>query len=585
MNQENQPGERRGLGAAEKAAIAAIGVNALLTGLKFLLAWWSGSLSLKVEAFHSFADIGSSIAVFFAVSAEMSRKSREPSPAGGRLDILRHPQRLVSIFIGIFLAVVGILFIRKVFSPEPIEVKNEVPVALAMLFLALFSFLLSRLERLVGEREDCTALVADSFHARVDMAGSLLVAGALLGNSLGLSLDRPAAGLLAAFILLQSLNVFGAVLRDMARGEASSDIVYREWLFMAVRKRLPSIIPRLVGLVARLLGGSAEDERARRRAGVLLAVLIFGVLLPGGYLAGGLFSVNTGERAIVERLGVPQNPDTPLGPGLHWEWPWPVSRVRKVDVRKVRTLVVGSSVKSGIQTVLWSNEHYESQYGVLTGENIFVEVGVSINYRVQDPKKWFYNCQAPEKFLSNLAEAVIAEEFASRSLMTTITAERAEFKAILYQHLELLLRQYESGIKLENVELLEAHPPLEVADDYEAVVTASIKYETLINQARAYSKALLPKTRGTAKKKMLEARATRARKRNSAEGEAARFKLLKRAYDESPRITEDRMWLETVERAMAGREKIIVPPDAASGELELYMTADPGVIPGTSKEK
>ncbi len=585
MDEENRSSKQRVLGAAEKAAVAAILVNAVLTGLKFLLAWWSGSLSLKVEAFHSFADIGSSMAVFFAVRSEMSRKDKEPAETKGRFGLLRHPQRLVSIFIGVFLAVVGVLFIGKVFSPETITVNNEVPVALSMLVLASMSFVLSRLERVVGERENCTALVADSFHARVDMGGSLLVAGALLGHSLGLSLDRPAAGLLAAFILLQSFNVFGAVIRDMAVGGGRADFVYRQWLFMAVKNRFPRIIPRLVGLVTRIMGGSAERDSDRRKAGILIAIVLFGFLLPGGYLASGFFTVNTGERAIVERLGIPQNPDSPLGPGLHWEWPWPFSRIRQVDVRKVRTLTVGSSVKPNIETILWTNEHYESQYNVLTGENIFVEVGITINYRVHDPKEWFYNCNGPENFLKSLAESVIAEEFSKRSLMTTITVGRKEFKEALTQRTRELLAQYESGIEIDSLEVQEAHPPLEVADDYEAVVTASIQYETLINQGQSYLMSQIPVARGNAAKKVMEAEAARITQKNHAQGEASYFLLLHNSYSEAPPITRDRMWLEAVEQALAGREKIIVPPFAASGEIELYMTADPGVVPGTAREK
>jgi membrane protease subunit HflK len=135
------------------------------------------------------------------------------------------------------------------------------------------------------------------------------------------------------------------------------------------------------------------------------------------------------------------------------------------------------------------------------------------------------------------------------------------------------------------LEVLEAHPPLEVADDYEAVVTASIQYETLINQARAYSKAQLPATRGKAAKNVMEAEAARITKRNYARGEASRFSLIKSSYDENPEITMVRMWLETVEQALAGREKIIVPPEAATGEIDLYMTADPGVVPGTAREQ
>jgi len=571
----------RAWSAAEKVAVVAIIVNALLTGGKFLLAWLSGSLALKVEAFHSFADIGSSMAVFLAVRSEMGRRD-EPEEASGRASLWKNPQRMVAIGIGLFLAAVGVLFIRKVISPETILVNYPVPVALAMLILALLSFLLSRLERVTGERDGCTGLVADSFHARVDMAGSLVVAAALLGESLGLAVDRWAALVISVYILSQAVNVFGRVVRDFAKGESEPDIIYREWLWQEVRRRLPNFLPGLVSLVTRLRGGSPDSEDDRKKSGAFLIIAAVVILL-ALYLASGLFTVGPSERAVIERLGRPLNMDSPLGPGIHAAWPWPVDRVRRVDVDRIRSMNVGSAVKSGRRTVLWTNAHYTEQFNLLSGENIFVDVGVVIHYRVADVSAWLYNCRDPEYLLQRIAYALLTQEFAKRRFMASVTSNRDELERFLFEKLKEELEPFNAGIELVSFHVRDAHPPVEVAPDFERVVSATIEYETLINEAAGYKNDLIPRARGEAARKELDAGAEAVSKVNRASGEAERFELTLEAYRAGPMVYRIRRTIETAEEVLPGREKIILPPGAGSGDIELFMTANPGRLPGQEK--
>jgi len=568
---------------AEKAAATAIGVNVLLTAIKFGLAWWSKSLALKVEAFHSFADIGSSLAVFLAVRMDLARKniqadSGEAAPSG----FFRSPQRLVAVFIGVFLLVVGLLFLRKVITPETVMVSNPVPVSVAMLILALLSFLLSRFEMAVGEKEDSAALVADSFHARVDMFGSLVVAGALLGESLGWRLDRLAAGLLAVYILTQAVNVFGAVIRDMTKGEDPSDYLYREWLWLAIQKRLPGIIPWLVTLVSRLTGGSPDSTNDRKKASaIIIGVTFTGLLF--AYLLSGLFTVRASEKAIVEHLGKPENLDRPLNPGLHWCWPWPFDRVSKVDVTGIKRLNVGSAVAPDRRTVLWTNEHYVEQFNLLSGENIFVDIGVVIHYRVNDAAAWLYNTRDPEAVLSSVTYSVLTEEFSRLRFLESITSGRDKLETMLADRVKYSLAPYRTGIEILSLQVRDAHPPTNVAPDFEAVVSATIEYETKINEARGYANDLIPRARGEAFVNVLSAEAEKNAARNRAAGDVKRFNYVLEAYGTAPEVTRIRLGIEAAESALPGREKIILPAAASSGAVELIMTVNPGRTPGARK--
>ncbi|HUT54315.1 MAG TPA: SPFH domain-containing protein [bacterium] len=581
MNQDQIEHEKpdSGWSLPEKAAAAAIGVNLLLTVLKFGLAWWSKSLALKVEAFHSLADIGSSLAVWWAVRAEMTRKHNNSGPATVAV-LIRNPQRLVAIFIGVFLLAVGLLFLRKIITPETVSVAYPVPVGLAMLVLALMSFLLSRLELTVGEKEGSTALVADSFHARVDMFGSLVVAGALLGEGLGWGLDRVAAGLLAVFILTQAVNVFGAVIRDMASGEERPDYVYGEWLWLAIRKRMPGVVPRLVSMVARAMGGSPESAQDRRKAGAMISSGALAVLFLA-YLVSGLFTVQAPEQAIVEHLGKPLDPGHPLGPGIHWCWPRPFDRVRKVEMQRIRRLNVGSAVAPGSRAVLWTNRHYVEEFNLLSGENIFVDVGVVLHYRVLDAAAWLYNTSDPEALLKSVTYSVLTEEFSRLHFLESITSGRDELEAALTNRVRDALEFYQPGIELISLQVRDAHPPTAVAADFENVVSATIEYETRINEARGYANDLIPRARGEAVVNVASAEAERAGARSRASGDAARFEFVRQAHALAPEVSRIRLRIEAAERILPGREKIIVPAKAFSGSIELFMTATPGRAAGS----
>ena len=63
--------------------------------------------------------------------------------------------------------------------------------------------------------------------------------------------------------------------------------------------------------------------------------------------------------------------------------------------------------------------------------------------------------------------------------------------------------------------------------------------------------------------------------------DAEHFRHVRQAYSEAPQASRFRLRLEAAEEVLPGREKIIVPAGAASDAIELFMTVEPGVIPGS----
>ncbi len=582
MNQEAGPEEngRSGWTKAEKTALAAVFTNLLLTAIKFILAALTRSLALLAEAFHSFGDIGSSLAVFLAVRTEKVSDSEAGSRAARF--IKRNPQRIVAVLIGFFLLAVAVSMFRKVFQPETLAVTYPVPAALVMLLLALFSFLLSRLERAVGEKEESTALLADGIHARVDMFGSLLVAIALIGESLSLKVDRLAAGIISFFILLQAVNVFVTVIRDYFSKEKHEDYLYPRWLLTFSQESYPRFKQKLYTRLAPIFRIPPDSIDLEQRVGRILshAFLILVLII---YLLNGLYKVEAYQQAIVERFGRPLQVDNPVGPGLHYCLPWPVDKVKRVDALRVQRMVVGSEISSESRVLLWTNVHYIKEFNVLSGENIFMDVGMILMYRISDPYKYLYTVGSPESVLREIGYSVLIKTTAHRNFFDLVTTERDEVEEIIIEELRGEIESCQLGIELLAVNLRDLHPPTNVAPDFEDVVAATVDYETYINEAHGYSNDLIPRARGQSEVMKHEAHAKKKRAKLRGKGDAERFLKVQEEYKKSPVITRRRLFLETMDGVLAGREKYIVPPEAAEGSVDLYLLMDPSEIYGKGK--
>jgi membrane protease subunit HflK len=562
--------DKREFTPAERTALVAISTNVLLTLLKFILAAISGSLALLAEAFHSFADIGSSFAVFVAIRAE-SREHKSSSIIWKFLST--NPQRKVAILIGVFLLIVSISIFSRVFTGEAFDVIYPVPVGVAMLVLALFSFLLSRLEKTVGEKTDATALLADSHHARVDMYASILVAVALLGEGLTLSLDRLAAGVISFFVFLQAINVFIVVFRDLVKKEKDLDYLYPHWLTVLMRERYPKWKRIAYGKLARVSRINAEIDGWEVRVDRLVRVGII-LLIVVGYFLSGFYTVEPYQLAIEQRFGEPLQTEEPLGPGLHYRLPWPIDTVTKLDSRRVERIVIGTEISPESKMYLWTNVHYIREFNLLSGENIFVDTGMIIHYRISSPYEYLYVSSAPVDVMRELSYGVLLKEIAKSEFFDLVTTRRDSTEAELAGRINNALRPYRLGLEIVSVNLRDIHPPTNVAPDFEGVVSAAVDYETYINEAHGYGNFLIPEARGEAAVMIEEAKAKKNELVHKSTGESNRFSNNLAEYRRAPTVNKHRYFLETAEQVLSDREKYIVPPETSDDAIDLYLIMD-----------
>jgi regulator of protease activity HflC (stomatin/prohibitin superfamily) len=116
------------------------------------------------------------------------------------------------------------------------------------------------------------------------------------------------------------------------------------------------------------------------------------------------------------------------------------------------------------------------------------------------------------------------------------------------------------------------HPPVAVARDYQAVVSAELQKVTAVVNARVYRAQILPAAEGSALVDTNAARAEAAEAFGKAAGEAWAFRTLESQYRSSPRLYFFRRRLETLEKGLADRSFTILDSRFQRDGGEVWVT-------------
>jgi len=331
--QPNNHGRLKGPDLKVKTAVAATVMNILLTGIKFLLYFFSGSMAILAEAWHSFADIATSCLVFVAVrqSSLKARNNAEESLDGFEADSqksLSGIEMLISLGIGILLTILAGFLLKKCIYSESLPIRNPVVSGILFLVFSLGSYFIYRFETQIGEKEGSIGLVSDGLHARADMTASLLVGFSLILYAMGLNFDRWVAGVIALFIFSFAMETIVNVALIYFRRE--SDFLFQH-RFSKITALLidRASIQKATSMLKAVFENKFGRTKIMRMTYTTILYLPF-ILVLVIYLSTSIFKVGAREQAVIERLGRPLSLKKPVEPGLHLKLPWPLDCVRKV---------------------------------------------------------------------------------------------------------------------------------------------------------------------------------------------------------------------------------------------------------------
>ena len=300
-------------------------------------------------------------------------------------------------------------------------------------------------------------------------------------------------------------------------------------------------------------GGSSGGKQ------IGLAIIILGFI----WLASGLYRVGPDEQGVVLRFG---KFIKTTQPGLHYHIPLPIETVQTPKVTKVNRIDIGfrSERDSGFSSGGGVADVPQESL-MLTGDENIVNIDFSVFWVIKDAGKFLFEIQDPEGTVKAAAETAMREVIAKSDIQPILTEGRAKIEIETQEIIQSILDEYNSGIQITQVQTQKADPPDQVIDAFRDVQAARADMERSKNEAEAYANDVIPRARGEAAKILQAAEAYKQKVVASAEGEASRFVSIFNEYDKAKEVTQERMYLETMEKVLADIEKVIIEKNAGSG--------------------
>jgi len=200
---------------------------------------------------------------------------------------------------------------------------------------------------------------------------------------------------------------------------------------------------------------------------------------------------------------------------------------------------------------------------MVTGDLNTAVVEWVVQYRIVQPDKFLFKVQNPEDTLRNVSEAVMRTMVGDRTVDEVITIGRQEIEEQARIMLAEQVNNYELGIQIDLIQLLNVKPPPVVEPSFNEVNQAKQEKKRMINVAEG-KKEEVRKAEGEAQQKILAAMGYAEQRVNEAEGDVSRFNAVFDEYLKAPQVTKQRLYLETMKEVLPqlGR-KIILDQDAS----------------------
>lgn len=267
------------------------------------------------------------------------------------------------------------------------------------------------------------------------------------------------------------------------------------------------------------------------------------------WLATGFYVIDEQERGVVLRFGAYSRTTVP---GWGWRMPWPFERVEVINVTQVRQV--------------------NDRNSMLTKDENIVDIELTVQYRVSSAEEYLFSVDDPDMTLRQATKSAVRETV-GRSEMDFILTEGREAvadrtKQLLQERLDI----YKTGLVVTEVNLQQAQPPEAVQAAFADAIKAREDQQRLKNEAEAYANERLPRARGAAARLLQEAQGYRDQVTARAEGDASRFGQLVAEYRKSPKITRERLYMDTMNDVLSNGNKVLV--DVDKGSPMFYLPLD-----------
>jgi regulator of protease activity HflC (stomatin/prohibitin superfamily) len=285
-----------------------------------------------------------------------------------------------------------------------------------------------------------------------------------------------------------------------------------------------------------------------------------GVLLCLGFilfLSTTLFVVQPHQQALVYRLGKLTGHQ---GEGIHFKLPWPIDKADIYDIRRVNSMQIGYQAPYSAN-YLWTRAHDGGENMLLTGNgNEMVAVNIKIMYTITDLYRYVKTCTNPEAILNAAAYEALMNRTVDTTLDEFLSVDRSSLSASVADELEEFCTANGLGLSIQQIIVESIHPPVDVADFYQRVVTSIIVKNTLVTRAETEAAQKIIEAQRENRSAIYNALARRHNRVSEAQKEMAVYYAAMEAYAINPRALELVKYVNTYEKIISGNKVYVFSP-------------------------
>ena len=299
-------------------------------------------------------------------------------------------------------------------------------------------------------------------------------------------------------------------------------------------------------------------------SGLLILLVIVGALAI--WSVSGFYRVLPDQQGVELKFGKWDGQITT--PGLNWNLPYPLGQTFTPAVERI------NSIEIGFQSINGRSRDVAEESLMLTGDQNIIDIDFSVQWRIANAGEYLFNLRDPEATVKIAAESAMREVIGQTDIQPALTEARSDVEQRTRTLLQNLLNSYVTGILVTEVKLQNVQPPQQVIDAFNDVQRALQDRDRQRNEAEAYRNDILPRARGEAQRMLQEAEAYREQVINEAEGEAERFLEVYSAFRQSPDVTRQRIYIETMQEVLSRTDKILLGEGAGGNGAVQYLPLD-----------
>lgn len=303
------------------------------------------------------------------------------------------------------------------------------------------------------------------------------------------------------------------------------------------------------------------------RSGLILWVLLAIVIIGG--LITSMYTVPAESQGVVLRFGKYHKT---VEPGLRFRVPFWVDEVHVLPVRRQLKQEYGFGTSGATNPTQFTDRRVGGkEKSMVTGDLNAAEVEWIVQYRISDPNLYLFKVLDPAGTLRFVSESVMRTVVGDRTVDEVITVGRQEIEEDARNRLEELVKRYELGISIDQIQLQNVNPPMPVQASFNEVNQAQQERERMINEANGEYNKEVPRSRGVADQKIQGAEGYALKRVNEALGDVNRFNARFTEYEKAPEVTKARLYLETMKEVVPKTGRKIILDEGASQVLPLLQ--------------